>query len=131
MNLTQLDELMDAVEMPVRPEALEAAWDLTELRDRARRVVLLVTMRARPGLEERLEQAARAFVAVMRSKPGSLGATLHQSPEDSRTLYMIERFANEDALARHMVSDYFADFRALQEAVLSEPVTAIFCERGR
>ena len=131
MNLTQLDELMDAVEMPIRPEVLEEARDLTELGDRARRVVLLVTMRARPGLEERLEQAARAFVAVMRSKPGSLGATLHQSPEDSRTLYLIERFANEEALARHMVSDYFADFRAVQEIVLSEPVTAIFCERGR
>ena len=44
---------------------------------------------------------------------------------------MIERFANEDALARHMVSDYFADFRVVQAAVLSEPVRAIFCERER
>lgn len=130
MNLTELDALMEAFEMPIRPETLAEAWELTEVGDRTRNVTLLVTMRARPGLEARLEEAARAFVAVMTSQVGSLGSTLHRSPDDPQTSYLIERFATQEALARHMVSEYFADFRTVQAALLAEPVSAIFLERG-
>ena len=130
MNLSELDGLMRAMDMPVRPETLETAWELTEVRERKRQVLVLVTMRARPGAAERLEKASREFVAATRGLAGSRGSTLHRSAEDPRTLYLVERFATEDAFARHMASDYFARFQAEQLALLAEPVTALFLERG-
>ncbi len=130
MNLSELDELMDAMDMPVLPETLEAAWELTDVGERTRQVLVLVTMRARPGAEERLERASREFVTATRGLAGSRGSTLHRSSEDPRTWFLIERFATEESFARHMASDYFARFQADQATLLAEPVTALFLERG-
>ena len=130
MNLSELDELMRAMDMPVRPETLQTAWELTEVKERARQVLVVVTMRARPGAEGRLEKASREFVAASGGLTGSRGSTLHRSAEDPRMFYLVERFATEDAFARHMASDYFARFQAEQAPLLAEPVTAFFLERG-
>jgi quinol monooxygenase YgiN len=130
MTLVELDALLKATDMPVRPDTLEAAWELTEIRERARQVLVLVTMRARPGMEERLERAAREFIADTGGLAGSLGSTLHASPQDARTWLLLERFANEESFSRHMASDYFARFQARQATLLSEPVAAVFLERG-
>jgi quinol monooxygenase YgiN len=130
MNLSELDELMGSMDMQVRPETLETAWELTEVEERTRQVLVLVTMRARPGAEERLEKASREFVVATGGLPGSRGSTLHPSAEDPRTWFLMERFASEDSFARHMASDYFARFRAEQTTLLAEPVTALFLERG-
>jgi quinol monooxygenase YgiN len=130
MNLSELDELMRTMDMPVRPETLETAWELTEVKERARQVLIVVTLRARAGVEGRLEKASREFVAASGGLTGSRGSTLHRSAEDPRMFYLVERFATEDAFARHMASDYFARFQAEQAPLLAEPVTAFFLERG-
>jgi quinol monooxygenase YgiN len=129
MNLTQLDALMETIEMPVRPETLVEGWELTLEGDRSLHVVVLVTMRVRPGLEELLEIAAREFVATTSGRPGSLGATVHRSPDDPQTWFMLERFATEEAFARHMSSEHLARFQAVQRTLLEGPVSAIFLER--
>jgi quinol monooxygenase YgiN len=114
----------------VRAETLAAAWELTEVQERARRVLILVTLRARHGAEERLERSVREFVEATRGLAGSLGSTVHRSPNDPKTRFLLERFATEESLARHMASDYFARFQSEQATLLSEPVTALFLERG-
>ncbi|SRR5713226_7417282 len=130
MTLSELDSLMDSTDMPVSPETLAAAWELTEVRERARRVLVLVTMRARAGTEERLEIALREFVEGTGGLAGSLGSTVHRSPEDPQTWFLLERFATEESFARHMASEYFARFQSDQATLLAEPVTALFLERG-
>ena len=130
MTLSELDSLMDSTDMPVSPETLAAAWELTAVRERARRVLVLVTMRARAGTEERLEIALRGFVEATGSLAGSLGSTVHRSPEDPQTWFLLERFATEESFARHMASEYFARFQSDQATLLAEPVTALFLERG-
>lgn len=130
MTLVELDAVMATTDMPVRPETLAEAWELTEVRERPRRVVVLVTMRSRTGAEERLEQSAREFVASTGGLSGALGSTLHRSPEDPRKWFLLERFATEESFARHMASDYFARFQLDQSRLLAEPVTALFLERG-
>ena len=130
MNLSELDELMDEMDMSVRPDTLETAWELTDVEARRGQVLILVTMRARPGAEERLERASREFVRATSGLAGSRGSALHRSVEDPRTWFLIERFASEDSFARHMASDYFARFQAEQASLLAEPVTASFLERG-
>jgi quinol monooxygenase YgiN len=134
MNLAELDALMVSVEMPVRAETLVQAWELTEVRRPnplpAGQVLALITMRAQPGLEDRLESAARDFVEAASGLSGALGSTLHRSSTDPRTWYLLERFASAESFERHMGSDYFARFQAAQASLLAEPVTALFLERG-
>ena len=134
MNLAELDALMVSVEMPVRAETLAEAWELTEVRRPnalpAGQVLALITMRAQPGLEDRLESAARQFVEAGSDLPGALGSTLHRSSTDPRTWYLLERFATAESFERHMGSDYFAKFQAAQASLLAEPVAALFLERG-
>jgi len=130
MTLSELDALMDATDMPVRPQTLEAAWQLSEVRERAGQILILVTMRARAGAEERLETAARGFVAATSGLAGSLGSSVHRSHADPRPWFLLERFATEESFARHMASEYFARFQSDQVALLAEPVTALFLDRG-
>jgi len=130
MTLSELDALMESADMPVRAETLAAAWELTEIRERARRVLVLVTMRARHGAEERLERAVREFIQASGGLAGSLGSTVHRSPDDPTTWFLLERFATEESFARHMASDYFARFQSVQAKLLAEPVRALFLERG-
>ena len=129
MNLEELDGLMTSHEMPVRPETLAEAWDMTEIGEPVRQVIVLVTMRARPGRESELEAAAREFVRATLQLPGALGSTLHRSPTDSLTWYLLERFKGEESFGRHMASDYFASFQLVQSTLLAEPVTAVFLSR--
>jgi len=130
MTLSELDALMESADVPVRAETLAAAWELTEIRERARRVLVLVTMRARHGAEERLERAVREFIEASGGLAGSLGSTVHRSPDDPTTWFLLERFATEESFARHMASDYFARFQSVQAKLLAEPVRALFLERG-
>lgn len=129
MNLEELDDLMTSLAIPVRPQTLEEAWDMTEIGRPDRRVVVLVTMRARPGRESELEEAARDFVRATSQLRGALGSTLHRSASDSLTWYLLERFTGEESFGRHMASDYFAAFQSAQATLLAVPVTAFFLSR--
>jgi quinol monooxygenase YgiN len=133
MSLSELDALLAEGELPVRPETLAGAWDVTPAHDRtalpAAEVLVLVTMRARAGAEGRLEDAAQEFVRATSRLPGALGSTLHRSRADPPTFYLIERFSGEDSFGAHMASDYFRRFQVAQEGLLAEPVQALFLQR--
>lgn len=130
MNLTELDKLLESVELHVRTETLVSAWELTDELERKRGVVLVVTMLARPGMEERLELATREFIAATLRLPGALGSSLHRPESDPRTLLLMERFESEESFARHMASDYFARLQLEQRTLLAAPVQVVFLERG-
>ena len=134
MKVSELDSVVGSVGLfPVRTETLAEAWDLTSTaRDRTAlpggQVLLMVTMRARSSYGPRFEAAARDFVHATAGLQGSLGSTLHQSPGDKETWFLIERFASREALEQHMASDYFRRFQLEQQTVLVEPVRALFLE---
>jgi len=130
VNLTELDKLLESVELHVRTETLVSAWELTDELERKRGVVLVVTMLARPGMEERLELATREFIAATLRLPGALGSSLHRPESDPRTLLLMERFESEESFARHMASDYFARLQLEQRTLLAAPVQVVFLERG-
>jgi quinol monooxygenase YgiN len=130
MNISELDDLVGAAGLPVRSETLADAWDstaVTEIGALPREQVLaLITMRARPGLEERLGEAARSFVQSTLVAPGAISSTLHRSFADKGTWFLVERFADDSAFGRHMASDYFRRFQTEQASLIAEPVRAIF-----
>ncbi|HEX2682269.1 MAG TPA: putative quinol monooxygenase [Candidatus Dormibacteraeota bacterium] len=132
--IEELDALIASVGMPVRQETLTSAWEITTRSDLAAalsggHVLLIVTMRARPGHGHRLEQAAREFVQATGQLDGSLGSSLHGSPHESGSLHLVERFADESAFSRHMASDYFRRFQVEQQVLLAGPVEAVFLQR--
>jgi len=144
--LVELDATIVPVGFPVRPQALEQAWNLTgesppseAFQERVRQAIgqalpdgellLLVTLRARPGRQAELAKAAEAFVRASRQMPGILGSTLYRSGADPRTLTLAERFTGRQALERHMAADYFRRFQLIQGPLLVAPVEARFYER--
>lgn len=134
MNLTELDDLVLEAGLPVRAQTLGKAWDLTATTERdalpAQQVLALITMRAKPGMEGRLDEAVQAFVRATLVAPGAISSTLHRPIDQPRTWFLVERFESEAAFGRHMASDYFRRFQGAQETLLAEPVQALFLARG-
>jgi quinol monooxygenase YgiN len=130
MNVSELDDLVAAVGLPVRAQTLTEVWDstvVTEVGALPRgQVLALITMRARPGMEERLGDAARSFVQSTGIAPGAISSTLHRSIADKGKWFLVERFADDSAFGRHMASEYFRRFQIEQESLIAEPVRAIF-----
>jgi len=143
-SLTGLDALIAAVGFPVREQTLERAWAGTvdipasrrfveraqrTLRPASAEIMILVTLRARPGRGAELEQATREFVEATNQLEGSLGSICYRSSTDPLTITLVERFVGEEAISRHMASDYFRRFQIVQEPLLAQPVDARFLER--
>jgi quinol monooxygenase YgiN len=146
--VADLNALIASVGFPLRRETMEQAWNLTvdsqvsaEFRERVRRAIdhavpagellLLVTLRARPGREPELAEAAQEFVDATRQLPGALGSTLYRSAADPLTFTLAERFTGRAALDRHMAADYFRRFQLAQGPLLERPVEAVFYQRVR
>jgi quinol monooxygenase YgiN len=148
LSLAGLDGLIESVGFPVRTETIESAWTLAvetptsrRFQERVRQtlegkepqtsaeVTILVTLWAKPGQGRELERAALEFVEATRQLEGALGSTVYRSSSDPLRLTLIERFAGQEALSRHMASDYFRRFQVAQEPLLAAPVDAVFLER--
>ena len=127
--IDRLDALIRSVGLPVRPETLAAAWSLTEEEPRSGRLTILVTLRARPGMDEELERATVEFVEATRRLEGAIGSTWHRSAGDPLTFILVERFAHRGAFERHMSADYFRRFQVVQAPLLAASAEAIFLER--
>jgi len=146
-TLAELDASIASVGLPVRAEALDQAWGLTAetppseaFHARIRRAIgqsvpagelmLLVTLRAKPGREPALAEASEAFVRASRELPGIRGSTLYRSAADPLAFTLAERFSGRQALERHMAADYFRRFQVIQAPLLDAPVDVVFYERG-
>jgi quinol monooxygenase YgiN len=144
--LAELDATIESIGFPVRGQAIEQAWGLTEettpseaFQGRVRRAIgevvpagellLLVTLQARPGREHELEEAAEVFVRASQQMLGVLGSTLYRSAADPMTLTLAERFTGRPALEQHMAAEYFGRFQRIQGPLLAAPVAAIFYQR--
>jgi len=125
---TRLDALLQAVPFPVRAETLERAWHLTPAAP-STEILVIVTFRATSGHIDDLEQAAREFVAAASQLEGGLFSALYRSPQDPLMLTLVERFADQSALDRHMQAAYFHRFQVAQRQLLSQPAEAAVLHR--
>ncbi len=128
LSLTDLDALIESIDFPVREETLQQAWDLT-VANGTPELMIFVTLRAKPGRERELEGAAIEFVEATNHLEGGLGSALYRSSDDPLAFTLVERFAGREAFSRHMASEYFRRFQAIQAPLLAGPVEATFYER--
>lgn len=124
----RLDGLLQDVAFPVRAETLERAWHLTSS-EPSTEILVIVTFRAMPGRIDELERVAQEFVAASSRLEGGLFSALFRSPQDSLTLTLVERFADQSALDRHMQAGYFQRFQVAQRPLLSRPAEAAVLHR--
>jgi quinol monooxygenase YgiN len=130
-----LDALLTSVAFPVRADTLERVWNLTgaatpstvhqehvrQILGGAAEILILVRMRALPGRERDLEEAAREFAAATGHLEGARGSFLYRPSDEPQVLALVERFADRRAVARHMASEYFRRFQIAQGPLLAAP----------
>ena len=93
-------------------------------------IVLVVSLRMKPGTEELTRQYMRKMQEHTRKEPGCRMYVGHQSLEDPRLFCFYEQYNDQAALDAHRAAPYFAEYvtngiTAMAEtrhAVLYEPV---------
>ena len=124
---TQLDALLEGLDFPVRTETLERAWNLVG--ETPGEILVIVTFRAKPEGLDALVEAAQVFVESSHGLAGGLFSALYRSPQDPLTLTLVERFADQAALDRHMKAGYFHRFQVAQAPLVRQPTEAVVLGR--
>jgi len=67
-------------------------------------VIVIATIKVKPGVEDRARQLLQSIVPPTRLEPGCLNYDLHQSATDPTEFLFHETWASDDALAAHSAS---------------------------
>ena len=79
-------------------------------------------LRAKPGQEAAVMQAAAACVAPTRAEPGNEMYVLHQDMEEPALFVFIEHWGSKQALDEHMQSQHFRRMGDACDGKLVEPM---------
>ena len=67
-------------------------------------VIVIATIKVKPGVEDRARQLLQSAVAPTRLEPGCLNYDLHQSATDPTEFLFHETWESDEALAAHSAS---------------------------
>ncbi len=101
-------------------------------------VVVVATLRAKPGQEEVLEKGLRTAIAAVHGEPGCLKYALHRKVGTTGHFVMVEKWESAEALRVHGKSPamreagpVFAEaLEGAPEVLVFEPLPAGDAERG-
>lgn len=86
------------------------------------KVTVVATFKAKPGMEDAVQQAIEAVVAPTRSEPGCINYDLHQSTEDPAVFMLYENWTSKKDLDEHLAMPYLKDLVGKTEELLKEPI---------
>lgn len=84
-------------------------------------IVVIASFRLKPGTEETGLAALATVIEATHAEPGCLGYSLHRDKEDPARLAIVERWADEQALADHLEQPYEKAFLEAAMPLLAEP----------
>lgn len=87
-----------------------------------KRVTVLAQIRAREGMEERVEQELLALVAPSRQDAACIDYNLHRSQDDKTVFMFYENWTSREALDEHLSMPYLDAFDEAVEGMLAEPI---------
>lgn len=87
-----------------------------------KRVTVVATIKAKPGMEDTVRAAVEALVAPTRAEAGCINYDLHQSAEDPSVLMLYENWVSKKDLDEHLAMPYLKDFLGKADELLAEPV---------
>jgi quinol monooxygenase YgiN len=82
-------------------------------------IVVVATIEAAEGNEERVEQALRMAVRAVHTEPGCLKYALHRDPRKPGKFVMIEKWESADALRTHGKAAPLAELGAALDGLLT------------
>ncbi|NJC86222.1 putative quinol monooxygenase [Planosporangium mesophilum] len=85
-------------------------------------LTIIAALRAKPGKEQQLRQAAEAVVEPTRHEEGCIAYHLHQAIDDPTVFYFYENWAGPEALDAHMKTPHFQNFVATANDLLAGPI---------
>jgi quinol monooxygenase YgiN len=86
-------------------------------------VVVVATVEAAEGNEEKVQQALRAAVRAVHAEPGCERYALHRDARSPRTFIMIEKWASADAVRTHGKAPALAELGAALDGLLARPLS--------
>ena len=87
-----------------------------------KKVTVLATIKAKPGLEEQVRDAVMALVPPTRKESGCINYDLHQSTDDKSLFMLYENWVTKKDLDEHLQMPYLQDFLGKADEILAEPV---------
>jgi quinol monooxygenase YgiN len=81
-------------------------------------LTVIASLRAKPGKEQELRQAADAVIEPTRREDGCVAYYLHQSIDDPAVFYFYENWASPEMFEAHMKAPHFREFAAKLDDLL-------------
>lgn len=86
------------------------------------KLTVVVRLRARAGMEDRVRQELVALLEPTRREEGCINFDLHQAVDDPGLFLVYENWMGEDDLARHFEMPYLRAWVAKADDLLAEPM---------
>ena len=91
-----------------------------------KQVTLLVQLKAKMGMGERLEQAAIKLIPLTRAEAGCIEYNFHVNSQEIDSFLFYENWVDQEALNKHLEMPYLLQFKTLLDEVLREPAEFTF-----
>jgi quinol monooxygenase YgiN len=86
------------------------------------RTTVTVTLKAKPGQEQRLREVLANLIEPSRDEDGCLNYFMHQSLDDAQSFMLYMYWRDEEAFDRHVRTPWVQDFDTSQaKDLLAEP----------
>ena len=85
-------------------------------------VTVVVRIKAKPGMEDLVDQELRAILAPTRSEKGCLNFDMHRAPEDPALFLFHENWTSRADLDRHLAAPHITRWIERAEKLLAEPM---------
>ena len=86
-----------------------------------KKVTVFALVKAKPGMEETVEQELSALVGPTRAEEGCINYDLHQSLERNGHFRFYENWTSKELLDRHLQSAHVKRFIGKADQLLAEP----------
>jgi quinol monooxygenase YgiN len=83
-------------------------------------IVVVGSLRARPGKEAEAREALEGLVAPTHEEEGCILYAMHQSPDDPTRVAFVERWSSREHLEAHLRSPHIAALLERVDELLSE-----------
>lgn len=87
-----------------------------------KKVTVLASFIAKPGLEDEVKEKLLALVAPTRSESGCINYDLHQDSDDPRRFMLYENWKSLRDLEEHLDKPYLKALKDKEEELFTEPI---------
>jgi quinol monooxygenase YgiN len=88
----------------------------------SKQITIIARLKAKPGFESRLEEAAKNLIEPTRAEEGCIDYVLHRDLEDTTVYYFYENWRSQEDLDRHFQSPHIRRVMEIAPEILAEPL---------